>query len=394
DVSLQGGTLSGTGTVGTINGTSPTPSPAVGAVSPGDNGAAVTTGVLSSQSVTWGLTTTFNVDLNGTTPGTGHDQLAVTGNIDLGGAHLGGTVGAGVHIGDRFTIITTAGGLVSGHFAEDFGADIAFVGRLKVTVDYSDPTKVVLTRIKNAATVALSSSAPSAVYGQQVLFTATVTPEPGAGAIPTTDTVTFTLDGVAYPPITVDANGSAVFDPQAATGGPLTVGQHRFQVTYSGDGNFNGSATTTDFVLTVGKDASQVTITPSTSSTVFSQPVTFTATVSSVPPGTAQPTGNITFWDGAVNTGTNLGTRTLDANGMATLQISTLGVATHSINVSYTGDTKVAAGTGTLSFAVSRATTSTALASSANPGGLGDPITFTATVTAASPATATPTGSV
>src|SRR5439155_1464209 len=234
DVSLQGGTLSGTGTVGTINGTSPTPSPAVGAVSPGDNGAAVTTGVLSSQSVTWGLTTTFNVDLNGTTPGTGHDQLAVTGNIDLGGAHLGGTVGAGVHIGDKFTIITTAGGVVSGHFAEDFGADIAFVGGLKFTVDYSDPTTVVPTRIKNAAPVAKpttppvhSAAPPSPVSGQTVIIRATISPVPPGGNGPSgpSGSAIFKMDGVSYPTATV-TGGHATFDPQAATGGPLTVGEH------------------------------------------------------------------------------------------------------------------------------------------------------------------------
>ncbi|MBY0514763.1 MAG: autotransporter-associated beta strand repeat-containing protein, partial [Gemmataceae bacterium] len=72
------GTLGGTGTVsGTVtvnNG---------GHVAPG-----VATGVLQTGPVTFAGGSSFDVQVNGTTPGTQADQLAVTGTLNLGGATL------------------------------------------------------------------------------------------------------------------------------------------------------------------------------------------------------------------------------------------------------------------------------------------------------------------
>ncbi len=246
-VELVGGSLSGNGTVASIGG--PTPgSQAVGVVGPGANGTPNPVGVLHTGPVTWGPATTFSVDLSHTTvgdpvPGTDNDQLQVTGDIFLGGATLTGTFTAGVQLGDRFTVITTTGGTVHGRFAEPFGPNVVFIQGHKFTVDYSDPTAVVLAKVKADATVAVSSSANPSTFGQPVLFTATITPEPGAGPVPTTDTVTFTLDGVTYPAVPVNANGQAVFDPQAATGGPLAGGTHTLSAVFNGDAvDFNPAA--------------------------------------------------------------------------------------------------------------------------------------------------------
>src|SRR5205809_1102570 len=83
--SLNGGTLGGTGTGGAVTSTA-----SGGTVSPGVAGP----GILSSGNVNWSSgSPSFLVQLNGTTAGTGYDQLNVTGSVNLGGATLSGTVG-------------------------------------------------------------------------------------------------------------------------------------------------------------------------------------------------------------------------------------------------------------------------------------------------------------
>jgi hypothetical protein len=75
-----GATLKGAGTINvpvTVGG---------GTVAPG--GAAGGTGILKTGSVNLSGTSTIQFDVNGTTVGTGHDRLDVTGTVTLGGAHL------------------------------------------------------------------------------------------------------------------------------------------------------------------------------------------------------------------------------------------------------------------------------------------------------------------
>ena len=72
----------------------------------------------------------------------------------------------------------------------------------------------------------------------------------------------------------------------------------------------------------------------------FGQPVTFTTTVTSQGfKGT--PMGTVSFRDGT----TNLGNSALNASGVATLTVSTLGVGTHRITASYDGSTDFAPST-------------------------------------------------
>jgi hypothetical protein len=101
--------------------------------------------------------------------------------------------------------------------------------------------------------------------------------------------------------------------------------------------------------------------------------VTFTATVTS--PG-GMPTGTVTFSDGS----SALGTGTL-GGGQATFTTSTLGVGTHSITATSNGNGNYLASTSSaVPLTVSRATSTTSLASSPNPSTFGQSVTFTATV--------------
>jgi hypothetical protein len=131
--------------------------------------------------------------------------------------------------------------------------------------------------------------------------------------------------------------------------------------------------------------ASSITSLESSSNpSVFGQAVTFTATVtpgSSSTPGV--PGGTITFFDGS----TPIGNATLDSSGRATLTTSGLTVGSHQITAAYSGDDRFGFSNGTLSQTVNTAggnATSTTITSSENPSIAGQPVSFVATVSAAS----------
>ena len=101
-VNLQGGTLGGHGTIGSIAATGGTINP--GAASPAIlrvTAAALTAGV------------TLAVNINGTTVGTGYDQLDA-GAVALGGATLAVQLGFAPASGATFTIVKNATGTFAG----------------------------------------------------------------------------------------------------------------------------------------------------------------------------------------------------------------------------------------------------------------------------------------
>jgi hypothetical protein len=93
---VKGGTLGGTGKVGplTIN--------IGGHLAPGSGGP----GTLVSAKLNFAAGSTFDVDINGTTPGTSYDQLITTGTVTLGGATLNVSLGSfSPSSGSTFTLI-------------------------------------------------------------------------------------------------------------------------------------------------------------------------------------------------------------------------------------------------------------------------------------------------
>ncbi|OWK41576.1 beta strand repeat-containing protein [Fimbriiglobus ruber] len=232
-VSLTGGTLAGTGAAGEVSGFAGGQSPAVGVIAPELSG---TPNVgLDTGDVTMGPQTTLAVQLSAPTHPTptanvDYTQLNVTGNADVTGAALGGSVAGNVQVGDTFTILQTTG-TVSGEFASGTSA---FINGQKFGVTYNSDS-VVLTKVLAATSVTLGSTVNPSADGQTVMITATVTPEAGAAAIPTTDTVTFTLDGVTYPAVPVNASGVATFDPQAALAHRLITGSYTITAHFNGD---------------------------------------------------------------------------------------------------------------------------------------------------------------
>jgi hypothetical protein len=230
-------------------------------------------------------------------------------------------------------------------------------------------------------TTTLGTSAPTAVFGQTELLTATVNSQAG---VPT-GTVTFRDGTTVLGTAPVNAAG------QATLAVSLGVGNHELSASFAGTGNFADSTGVAD--VTVNRAATTVALRSSVNPAVTGQAVTFTATVAAVAPGAGTPTGTVTFQDGNVV----LGTVAVGPGGTATFTTSFAAAGGHVITAVYNGDSNFEASRQALTEQVNapttRQATTTTLLASANPVVVGQAVTFTATVR--DPAgTGTPTGTV
>ena len=225
-------------------------------------------------------------------------------------------------------------------------------------------------------TTSLASSSNPVLFNKRVKYTATVTGQYGGTA---TGTVVFQDAGVTIATVTLASNQAAYSTSY------ITRGTHAMTATYSGDGNNAGSMSAT-LTEQVKGFPSETVVTTSGSPSFVGQPVTFTATVTSI--YGAIPNGElVTFYDGTTAIGTGA-----TASGVATFTTSSLTVGTHTIKATYAGDAIFKPSTGTVNQVVDKYPTTTALSSSLNPSNYGQAVTLTATVTPTGPYQ--PTGSV
>jgi autotransporter-associated beta strand protein len=411
EIDLNGGGVSGHGTVGMIGGPLGPGSLVVGSIAPGDNGTpghqiSFLTNNPGADVELWGPGTTFSVDLHNAVDqfgndaaGTGYDQLIVNGNLDLGGATLTGTSVAGIGLGDQFTIITVpVGDRITGTFAEPGAPQTVFIGGAKFHVDYNQ-TSVVLTRVRESVTISLASSQNPSVFGQDIVYTATVTPEAGAGTLPPGYSVSFTLDGNTAGSVSVpiNANDQAILDLQAAIPAsfPLSVGGHTMDALFVGDAAIDPvAAQTVNQVVNKANTTTTLTYSPNqTGRPVFGEPITVTAHVRPVSPGGGLPTPgeSVNFIvDGNVAS-PRVGT--INASGDASIILTGLSVGPHTVSASYAGDASYnPSGTG-IATTINVSKDSTTLTVSPNQASqvFGTPVTFTATLSVAAPGTGAPT---
>ena len=188
----------------------------------------------------------------------------------------------------------------------------------------SDHDPIVATfNLPVATQTALDSSPNPSAFGQAVTFTATVT---AAGAAVTQGTVTFSEAAtVLAGPITLNASGQAALATSSLGPGPHTV-----TAAYSGTDAFDPSTASVD--QAVGAAPSQTTLVSSVNPSGFGQPVTFTATVTSL--GLPATQGSVTFREGLTALA---GPVALDGSGHAALSISSLGLGSHTITADYSG---------------------------------------------------------
>jgi uncharacterized protein len=182
-------------------------------------------------------------------------------------------------------------------------------------------------------TVLEASPNPSA-FGQPVTFTATVR---ASGAPVPVGSVTFTVDSnPVASPTPLDANGQAAFTTSALGPGP-----HAITATYSGTPAFDGSSASV--TQNVGAAPSQTVLASSVNPSGFGQPVTFTATVSSL--GAPVTQGSVVFLEGAT---VLAGPLPLDAGGHAAFSTSSLAVGSHAITADYLGTALAQPSTGSV----------------------------------------------
>lgn len=215
---------------------------------------------------------------------------------------------------------TTAGVAVGGHtITASYSGDANF--------NAGSPATLAQSVAKDNTSTGLVSSLNPSKFGQLVTLTADVSANaPGGGTL--TGSISF-MEGSLVLDTEPLVAGQAHFTTSA-----LSVADHVLTAVYSGDVNFNTSASA-PLIQHVNQNATATTVTSSASPSVFGQAVAFTAHVSPGDAGLSTPTGIVTFEDGS----TVIGTAALDGNGNAVLTTSSLAVGGHTITAVYAGST-------------------------------------------------------
>jgi hypothetical protein len=255
------------------------------------------------------------------------------------------------------------------------------VGSHTITAVYSGDSNYlgstsnpVAQKVHYDTTTVLTSSVDPSISGQQVTFTAKVT---GANGGTPTGTVPFSDGSTILGTITL-SGGKATY-----TTNTLSIGSHSITASYSGDANYDVSAANITQVVNA-KPIPTVTLSSNNNPSVYSQSVTFTATVS---PSAA--TGSVTFYDGS----TSLGTVTL-TKGSASYSTSSLNIGSHSIIAVYSGDSTYSSSTSNVVNQKVKSKTVCNWPSKPNPCNWGQPCIFNVQIGCQSPGTGIPTGSV
>jgi hypothetical protein len=175
--------------------------------------------------------------------------------------------------------------------------------------------------------------------------------------------------------------------------GATPVGQ--YQITCSGGTATNYALSYEPGTLTISQANTSVALASAPASLVFGQPVNLTASVATTSPGSGNPSGSVSFKDGGVDISGCNAQAVSASTQTAICTTAALGVGSHSLTASYTGDHNfVSSGTASvLTQAVAKAASSITLAPT-TPSTQGQTATITAEVAASAPGAGTPTGTV
>jgi hypothetical protein len=206
----------------------------------------------------------------------------------------------------------------------------SYAGDANFASSVSDPSTHQVNKAGTTTQITNDDPDPS-VFGEPVTFSFTVTPNaPGAG----------TPTGL----VTVSGNGTSC-QADATVGScslvPTTTGSKNFTASYAGSADFNASSSGGRAHL-INQAATSTALVSSDLSTDPGESVTFTATVTATAPGSGIPTGQVRFFDGASQIGSN---STLNGSGVATLSTSSLTSGSHSITAAYLGSSSFASST-------------------------------------------------
>ena len=310
----------------------------------------------SSATVYAGVSVTFTAVVSRT------DTVIPTGTVTfLNGAT---TMGTGT-LDSTGTATLTTSALAAGNHS----ISAIYTGDTNNLTSTSASLGETVQQIPTATTIAASANPGTA--GAALVLTATVAQSGmlGAGGA-FSGTMTFQNGAATLGTATVSAAGVATL-----TVSTLAAGANTVTAVFAGNTNYVGS-TSSPMLETIVAATTTTTLASSLTPSIAGKPVTFTAVVTSTG---GVPTGAVTFIDAA---GGTVGSGTLNASGVATLTTAALAVGQHTLTAAYGGDSRDSSSTSaTLVQTVQIATTSTTVASSANPSGFGAAVTFSAGVT-------------
>lgn len=219
-------------------------------------------------------------------------------------------------------------------------------------------------------TTTLNASVASAVTGQTITLTATVSVPQGVAS----GTVKFKLNNSLFATVVLSAG-----EAQTTFVVP-TAGTYTFSANYSGGSNFVPSSSSP--LILNATPAPTTTSLKASGSLKLGQAVSITATVNPLYSGA--PTGTIQFFaDGEPAAAPQV------SNGAATFSYTPTTMGKHMIEASYSGDSNFLLSAGVLTVTVGKGASTVAVTSSANPALYGTGVTLTATVTDSEGAIAT-----
>jgi large repetitive protein len=236
-------------------------------------------------------------------------------------------------------------------------------------------------------TTVLADDPATTYFGNEVTFTATVTPESGGAVTGAVSFYEFTggqtctaLSGA----VALGTDNTAPFEYKTSS---LSAGSHTITACFVAGAGWLDSHDGESH--TVSKATTSLDVTSSLDPATFGLDVTFEATVT-ITNGAAVPTGSINFAygaatcntaTGAITGGTSLGSGTI-ASGKASVTANDIPVGTHDIVACYGGTSNIAGSTDKYEDQdILPVPTTTALDDTPDPSFFGNEVTFTAVVT-------------
>jgi hypothetical protein len=264
---------------------------------------------------------TFLVTLDGTIAGSQYTQLRdtnTTSGVNLGNSILAASIGYQYEQGDTFTIV--AAPIIQNGFQNVVGGR-AILGGVPFAVS-STGKFVTISPLQSVTTTQVFSSLNPSNPGVSVTFTAVVATRTKPV---TAGTVSFMQGSTVLATVSVNGAGLAAFSTAS-----LPVGNAAITAVYNGTSSNLPSMSPT-LTQSVVPYTTVTSLVSAGNPSLTGQPVTFTAKVSAA--GAPVTTGTATFRRG----NKFLGTVPLDANGAASLSVSSLPVGTVPIQAVYNG---------------------------------------------------------
>ncbi len=361
-VALQGETVTGVGTLGTIFPSFP-------------NAQFFIVNSNHGNSNTIGFTNSFT-NTNGVTmigqflaaPGGGIEKVLAPGDPIFGtggGVYANATISTQNNNNTPLALVVTTGGTAT-----------------QAIVIVQPPSGTV------ATSTALVSSSSTVGVGVPVTFTATVTSSPAPQA---QDVVAFADNGVLLGLGFISGN-VATFTTSTLPPGTHSISAEFLSGTGSGSGNETLESSASNVVTQIVSNATTSLLFSTQNPSSPNTPVVFEAIVFPTLGANVLPTGTVTFFDGA----SQIGSPVALSSELAIFTSPALAAGTHNITGQYSGDANFAATTSSPVVQVVQSSallpSATALASSVNPSFAGESVTFIAPVDG--PTGGTPTGTV